>query len=137
MLLKTEQDEKLVFSDLGRTCFAEWHNVPAPVQKDPLDMPTRNVVVTDHEDSPVDRPAKSGRYQNAGEVVREGLRSVEREDAEGGARIEALRDAAQAGMADVKARRIQSVDSAEELYQHFGTVAAGAIESAHDRESGH
>ncbi|MGF6935077.1 hypothetical protein OKW41_004239 [Paraburkholderia sp. UCT70] len=114
MLLKTEQDEKLVFSDLGRTCFAEWHNVPAPVQKDPLDMPTRNVVVTDHEDSP-----------------------VEREDAEGGARIEALRDAAQAGMADVKARRIQSFDSAEELYQHFGTVAAGAIESAHDRESGH
>jgi antitoxin ParD1/3/4 len=58
-------------------------------------MPTCNVVLTDQQDSPVDRLVKSGRYQNASEVLRESLRLVEHEDAENGARIEALRDAAQ------------------------------------------
>lgn len=98
-------------------------------------MPTRNVVLTDHQDSPVDRIVKSSGYQNASEVLRESLRLVERENAENGARIEALRDAAQVGIADVKAGRIQSFRSAEELDQHFGAIAASAIASAHVHDS--
>ena len=54
-------------------------------------MPTRNVVFTDHRDSLVDRLVKSGRYQNASDVLRKSLRVVERMDAENGATIGALR----------------------------------------------
>lgn len=97
-------------------------------------MPTRNVVLTDHQDSFVDRLVRSGRYQNASEVLREGLRLVEREAEEERARIEALRHAAQLGIADVKAGRIQSFGSADDLDQHFGAIAESAIESARARE---
>ena len=37
-------------------------------------MPTRNVVLTEHQASLVEQLVTSGRYQNASEVLREGLR---------------------------------------------------------------
>jgi antitoxin ParD1/3/4 len=40
-------------------------------------MPTRNVVLTDHQARMVEQLVASGRYQNASEVLREGLRLVE------------------------------------------------------------
>ena len=40
-------------------------------------MPTRNVVLTDRQEKLVDELVGSGRYQNASEVLREGLRLVE------------------------------------------------------------
>ena len=40
-------------------------------------MPTRNVVLTDHQAALLDRLVKEGRYQNASEAVREGLRQLE------------------------------------------------------------
>jgi len=36
-------------------------------------MPTRNVVLTDHQANMVEQLVASGRYQNASEVLREGL----------------------------------------------------------------
>lgn len=45
-------------------------------------MPTRNVVVTDHQSDLIDGLVAAGRYQNASEVLREGLRLVERQEAE-------------------------------------------------------
>jgi antitoxin ParD1/3/4 len=97
-------------------------------------MPTRNVALTDQQDSPVDRLVRSGCYQNAGEELRESSQLVERDDAENGVRIEALRDAARVGIADVKAGRIQSFPSAEELDRHFGAIATSAIASAHEHD---
>jgi antitoxin ParD1/3/4 len=44
-------------------------------------MPTRNVVLTDHQSEFVDSLVASGRYQNASEVMRSGLRLLEREEA--------------------------------------------------------
>ena len=41
-------------------------------------MPTRNVVLTDHQAQFVEQLVNTGRYQNASEVLREGLRLVER-----------------------------------------------------------
>ena len=38
---------------------------------------TRNVVLTDHHTGFVDELVKSGRYQNASEVLRDGLRVLE------------------------------------------------------------
>ena len=45
-------------------------------------MPTRNVVLTDHQAALLDRLVKEGRYQNASEAVREGLRGLESREAE-------------------------------------------------------
>ena len=38
-------------------------------------MPTRNVVLTEHHEKVIDRLVKSGRYQNASEVMRASMRS--------------------------------------------------------------
>jgi len=45
-------------------------------------MATRNVVLTDSQSALVDRLVASGRYQNASEALRAGLRLLEREEAE-------------------------------------------------------
>ena len=43
-------------------------------------MPTRNVVLTDHQAELIDRLVASGRYQNASEAVRAGIRMLEEEE---------------------------------------------------------
>lgn len=45
-------------------------------------MPTRNVVLTDTQTELIDRLIAAGRYQNASEALRAGLRLLEREEAE-------------------------------------------------------
>lgn len=45
-------------------------------------MTTRNVVLTDMQSDLVDRLVASGRYQNASEALRAGLRLLEREESE-------------------------------------------------------
>ena len=45
-------------------------------------MVTRNVVLTDSQSALVDWLVASGRYQNASEALRAGLRLLEREEAE-------------------------------------------------------
>ncbi|MES2443710.1 MAG: type II toxin-antitoxin system ParD family antitoxin [Pseudomonadota bacterium] len=70
-------------------------------------MPTRNVVLTDHQQGLIETLVRSGRYQNASEVLREGLRLIERRDARDAARLKALQEAAQVGWDDVAAGRYE------------------------------
>ncbi|HKV47278.1 MAG TPA: type II toxin-antitoxin system ParD family antitoxin [Candidatus Acidoferrales bacterium] len=60
-------------------------------------MPTRNVNLTDELDRFVARKVKTGRYENASEVVRAGLRTLEREEREFNAKVAALRAAIDEG----------------------------------------
>ena len=60
-------------------------------------MPTRNVNLTNDLDRFVAAKVKSGRYENASEVVRAGLRTLEREEQQYEAKIAALRAAIDAG----------------------------------------
>lgn len=90
-------------------------------------MPTRNVVLTDHQALLVEQLVSSGRYQNASEVLREGLRLVEQREAEDASRCVALRNAISAGLADINASRFKSFDSSEALSTHLRMVAAQAI----------
>src|SRR6516165_10369693 len=60
-------------------------------------MPTRNVVLTDRQKKLIDNLVGSGRYQNASEVLREGLRLVELREAQDAARLKHLRKAAATG----------------------------------------
>lgn len=76
-------------------------------------MATRNVVLSQHQHEFVEELVRSGRYQNASEVLREGLRLVERQEAEGAARLLALREAADAGWADVAAGRFLDIADAD------------------------
>ena len=90
-------------------------------------MPTRNVVLTDHQACFVEQLVTSGRYQNASEVLREGLRLVERRESEDEMRLVALRDAAKVGIADIEAGNFRSFDSADALGQHLAMLNAEVI----------
>lgn len=66
-------------------------------------MPTRNVVLTERQEELLAKLVDSGRYQNASEVMREGLRLIERREAEDAARVDGLRraiDVAEQAVAD-------------------------------------
>lgn len=88
-------------------------------------MPTRNVNLTAHLDSFVEASVASGRYQNASEVVREGLRLLERqqrEDEQKLARLLAAIDVAEAELA-----RGESIEvSADELPEYLASLGASA-----------
>lgn len=90
-------------------------------------MPTRNVVLTDHQADLLERLITSGRYQNASEVLREGLRLIETRDAEEKIRRKALREAAQMGIADIEAGRFVIFDSSGDLQRHLASVADKAL----------
>jgi len=60
-------------------------------------MPTRNVNLTEELDRFVLKKVKSGRYENASEVVRAALRTLERDERERKAKLAALRTAIDEG----------------------------------------
>lgn len=89
-------------------------------------MATRNVVLSQHQHELVELLVQSGRYQNASEVLREGLRLVEREQAEESAKIAVLRRAAELGWSDLASRRFDDVDdeSLDDFVGQLGLRAA-------------
>jgi len=96
-------------------------------------MATRNVVLTDHQEQLIEGLVSSGRYQNASEVLREGLRLVEQREAEDKARVKSLRDAARLGMGDIDAGRFHDFDSSTELQAHLEALARQTLRSAAKR----
>lgn len=89
-------------------------------------MPTRNVVLTNHQAAYVEGLVSSGHYQNASEVLREGLRLIEQRDAENASRLEALRSAVRVGVADFDAGRFSTFESSDALGSHLRSVASKA-----------
>lgn len=90
-------------------------------------MPTRNIVLTDRQSGLIERLISSGRYQNASEVLREGLRLVEDREAEQTVRLKALRKAARVGIEDAESGRFRSFISRAELKSHLDSLAQRAI----------
>jgi len=88
---------------------------------------TRNVVLSQHQHELVEALVKSGRYQNASEVMREGLRLLEREEAEDSAKAAVLRRAAEEGWADLASGRYNDVDdeSLVDFIRQLGARASG------------
>jgi antitoxin ParD1/3/4 len=64
-------------------------------------MPTRNINLTEHFDHFVEHQVSSGRYGNASEIVREGLRLLEEQEQEREAKLKALRQAAKQGFDEI------------------------------------
>jgi antitoxin ParD1/3/4 len=90
-------------------------------------MPTRNVVLTDHQASLVEHVVASGRYQNASEVLREGLRLVEQREAEDAYRLEALRSAVQVGVEDITDGKFKTFETKKALRSHLKSITDKAI----------
>ena len=76
-------------------------------------MPTRNVNLTEHFDEFIENRVTSGRFSNASEVVREGLRLLEQREHEEKTKLEWLRSAAREGIEDIEHGRYASVHTPE------------------------
>lgn len=96
-------------------------------------MTTHSVVLTQHEHDLVESLVESGRYQNASEVLCEGLRLLERQEAEGSAGIAALRAAADKGWADLATGRYVDIDG-EDLDEVISQL--GDHSATHGRSAG-
>lgn len=90
-------------------------------------MATRNVVLTDHQEEFIQDLVTSGRYQNASEVIREGLRLIERREMEDKARLKNLREAVRLGVADIEAGRYRDFESTSELESHLRKLVTKSI----------
>jgi len=95
-------------------------------------MPTRNVVLSEHQQQLVETLVQSGRYQNASEVLREGLRLIEERDRIEDAKLKALKQAARQGWADVSAGRYADIadDQLEDFIGQIGRRAAQLAKTA-------
>ncbi len=78
-------------------------------------MPTRNVVLTEHQEKLIESLVASGRYQNASEVLRDGLRLIERRELKDASRLQALRDAASVGIAALERGAFKEFTSGTQL----------------------
>jgi antitoxin ParD1/3/4 len=89
-------------------------------------MPTRNVVLSEHQQQLVETLVQSGRYQNASEVLREGLRLIEERERLENVKLKALKQAARQGWVDVSEGRYADVadDKLEDFIGQLGRRAA-------------
>jgi antitoxin ParD1/3/4 len=78
-------------------------------------MPTRNVNLTEHLDRVIEEGITSGRFSNASEVVREGLRLLEQREQEDRARLEWLRAAAKEGFDAIDRGDYAALNSEREI----------------------
>jgi antitoxin ParD1/3/4 len=90
-------------------------------------MPTRNVVLTKRQEKLIETLVESGRYQNASEVLRDGLRLVEQRDAEDAAKLEVLREAARAGVAALDRGEFKEFENIEDLRTYLNNLSEKVI----------
>jgi antitoxin ParD1/3/4 len=77
-------------------------------------MPARNVSLTPRLARFVDENVETGRFQNASEVVREGLRLLEQRQAEDALKLAALRVAIEVGRDDIRHGRVIEIEAGQE-----------------------
>ena len=87
-------------------------------------MPTRNVNLTDRFDQFIETGVASGRFSNASEMVREGLRLLEQREQENQAKLEWLRTAVREGIEDLEQGDYTPLNSSIELDQFMKQVEA-------------
>ncbi len=90
-------------------------------------MPTRNVVLTERQETLIEALVQSGRYQNASEVMREGLRLIENREAEEAAKLEGLRAAARVGTNDLERGDFKEFPNAAALVSHLNIMADSVL----------
>ena len=99
-------------------------------------MPTRNINLTEHLDRFVETGVTTGRYGNASEVVREGLRLLEQREQEDHAKLEWLRKAAQEGFDQIdrgEGVELRSMKELDERIDQLGKEASAELASERNR----
>jgi antitoxin ParD1/3/4 len=99
-------------------------------------MPTRNVNLTEHFDHFIETRVTSGRFSNASEVVREGLRLLEQREQEDKAKIEWLRAAAKEGFDQLdhgEGIRFESMDEFDAFLDQIGKEVSAEVAAERKR----
>ena len=99
-------------------------------------MPTRNVVLTASQSEMVEALVKSGRYQNASEVLRDGLRLLAQREAENAQRLDGLRQDTRLGAAGQRMQTRAQAQPSTSPVTPADTPAVDAIVVAHERLGG-
>ncbi len=89
-------------------------------------MGTRNVVLTGYHEKIIDQLVKSGRYQNASEVIRDALRLIKQRDREETAKLKGLREAARLGFQAIDRGDFEVFKSAGEIRSFLSGVSKKA-----------
>lgn len=89
-------------------------------------MPTRNIVLTDHQDKLIENLVGSGRYQNASEVLCEGLRLVEQREVAGGTKSELFRTST-TGFNAMDRGEFKGFDSIDDLQAYLKDLSEKVI----------
>jgi len=93
-------------------------------------MPTRNINLTDHYDQFVDRLIASGRYKNASEVMRAGLRRLEQQAKEDEEKLAMLRGLASEAFASLDRGEGTRLEGDQQLADFIGGVGRRAAKRA-------
>jgi antitoxin ParD1/3/4 len=97
---------------------------------------TRSSNISRHFDRFIDAGISSGRFSNASEIVREGLRLLEQRELEDKARLKWLRAAAKDGFDDIERGdyvTLRSDRDIEEFMRKVGEEASAELEAERSR----
>lgn len=90
-------------------------------------MARLNIEIPDHFDRFIQDRVASGQFSDASEVITEGLRMFEENEADEEAKIEWLRAAAEEGFADIERGDYVTLSSPEEIDAYCAEVLAEAL----------
>jgi antitoxin ParD1/3/4 len=93
-------------------------------------MPTRNVNLTGRYDQFVIGQISAGRFKNASEVMRAGLRLLEQQTREEAEKLALLRSLAAEGFHELDQGRGTAIDGPQELARFVGTIGRRAARKA-------
>jgi antitoxin ParD1/3/4 len=96
-------------------------------------MPTQNVNLPEHQHNLIRELTESGRYQNASEVVRAGLRLLEHQEEADRLKLERLRAEIQKGFDAIEAGEYTTVRNREELHQYMQDIRNECLEEVSQR----
>lgn len=88
-------------------------------------MPTRNVNLTTHFDDFITAEIAAGRYRNASEVMRAGLRLLQKQTAADDQKLVMLRRLATVGLDQLEQGRGIEFALSEDLARHIGSLGVG------------
>jgi len=99
-------------------------------------MTTKNISLTEHYSELVDTLVASGKYKNASEVVREGLRLLEQRTTEDNHRLELLRQLATEGFRQLDQGEGVGLQTSGQIATHISKLGRQAAKLAKNRKSG-
>ena len=99
-------------------------------------MPTRNINLTDHFDRFVADQVKAGRYRNASEVMRAGLRLLEQQTREDHEKLQLLRSLATEAFEELDQGEGIEIRSEQQLKSIVSRIGLRAAKTGKRKRSG-